>query len=462
MAFTVTGYTFSKKVNSTARPSGGTTFSVDLKGQSDILAPTILLSVVGIPSYNYYYIAEFSRYYFVTSVTWIDGLWEVSMKIDALASWKDNIGGQSLYVTRALTTSGGEIKDDLYPITNDYSTVREVKSELWNTSDIDNGIFVVGLAGQTNIYHAFTKTGFYEFLENLFSDDYVDSVLGSLVLSATAKASLNASQYITSCMWFPFSYSTSAGLDAIAIGFGAVDLTFSQNFIMDEDYIYNTNFSFDISAMRHPQSARGVYLNSEPYSIYKLFVPPFGIISLDSNSMANNSTLFCDIDVDMRTGKATLEVFTGDSDFMCRLDGQIGVSYQVTQIAQNRGLGIGQIVSTAVSAGVAIANPATTPLAISNVANTIGDYQNNRIPVTSTIGSDSGVNTLKGTPILYVSHRTIVDEDYINKGRPLCEVRTINTLSGFVMVSDANISIPCTEEEQQQIRSFMEGGFFYE
>ena len=56
----------------------------------------------------------------------------------------------------------------------------------------------------------------------------------------------------------------------------------------------------------------------------------------------------------------------------------------------------------------------------------------------------------------------LVDEDNENRGRPLCKVRTINTLSGYILVTDADIEIAAMEAEQQEIRSYMEGGFFYE
>ena len=55
----------------------------------------------------------------------------------------------------------------------------------------------------------------------------------------------------------------------------------------------------------------------------------------------------------------------------------------------------------------------------------------------------------------------IVNEDLQDRGRPLCQRKRINTLSGFVQVQDADIALPATQNEQNAIRAYMEGGFFY-
>ena len=56
----------------------------------------------------------------------------------------------------------------------------------------------------------------------------------------------------------------------------------------------------------------------------------------------------------------------------------------------------------------------------------------------------------------------IADEDLASRGRPLCKAKTISSLSGYIMCSDADPDIACTDYELAQIVSYMNGGFYYE
>ena len=56
----------------------------------------------------------------------------------------------------------------------------------------------------------------------------------------------------------------------------------------------------------------------------------------------------------------------------------------------------------------------------------------------------------------------IVDEDITHRGRPLCEVRTINTLSGFILCAEGDVEISCLDEERNMIKKYLTSGFFWE
>ena len=78
------------------------------------------------------------------------------------------------------------------------------------------------------------------------------------------------------------------------------------------------------------------------------------------------------------------------------------------------------------------------------------------------VGTNGGVNNLFGVITIQSEFKLLVNEDITRKGRPLCAIRTINTLSGFIQVDKADIDIATAEGEQEEIRSYMEGGFYYE
>ena len=62
----------------------------------------------------------------------------------------------------------------------------------------------------------------------------------------------------------------------------------------------------------------------------------------------------------------------------------------------------------------------------------------------------------------YAEAHYVVDDDNTHRGRPLCKQVTINTLSGYILVSDPDIAITGTAEENERIKSFMASGFYYE
>jgi hypothetical protein len=56
----------------------------------------------------------------------------------------------------------------------------------------------------------------------------------------------------------------------------------------------------------------------------------------------------------------------------------------------------------------------------------------------------------------------ITNWDNTHNGRPLMQTRTISTLSGFIMVQKGDVPIAGTSQEADEIRSLLEGGFYYE
>lgn len=68
------------------------TLSGDLKGETSVINPVIMIEHGNPTGYNYAYIPEFNRYYFISEITSVrTGLWRVSMVVDVLMSFKTQI-----------------------------------------------------------------------------------------------------------------------------------------------------------------------------------------------------------------------------------------------------------------------------------------------------------------------------------------------------------------------------------
>ena len=75
--------------------------SGQLKNTSSIVNPTILVEAVNPSAYNYMYIPEFNRYYFIDNCRSIrTNLWEIDCKCDVLETYSASIKANSGIVLR--------------------------------------------------------------------------------------------------------------------------------------------------------------------------------------------------------------------------------------------------------------------------------------------------------------------------------------------------------------------------
>lgn len=82
--------------------SEGLSFDVELKNGTSILNPVLLLaSPTPVSGYNYMYISEFNRYYFIDDIKSIrNGQWEISGHVDVLETYKNAILSNSAVIAR--------------------------------------------------------------------------------------------------------------------------------------------------------------------------------------------------------------------------------------------------------------------------------------------------------------------------------------------------------------------------
>ena len=67
-------------------------FSGTLREETSIISPVVLMELENPSSYNYAYIPEFGRYYFINDIVSVrKGLWRISMRVDVLESFKNYI-----------------------------------------------------------------------------------------------------------------------------------------------------------------------------------------------------------------------------------------------------------------------------------------------------------------------------------------------------------------------------------
>lgn len=68
------------------------TLNGTLRQESDVVNPDILMEFDNLPTFNYVYIQDFNRYYFVKNIrSFRNKLWVVSLHVDVLMSYRTDI-----------------------------------------------------------------------------------------------------------------------------------------------------------------------------------------------------------------------------------------------------------------------------------------------------------------------------------------------------------------------------------
>ena len=120
-------------------------FSGTLKDETSITTPVITMAIENPTGFNYAYIPEFGRYYFIRDMVSIrTGLWRISMQVDVLQSFKNEIRRCSVILSDTENTG-----KDKYLSGNVWKTkvkeLTDIKSFPSGLSE--NGYFILITAG---------------------------------------------------------------------------------------------------------------------------------------------------------------------------------------------------------------------------------------------------------------------------------------------------------------------------
>lgn len=466
MAITVKFYTISKAVNSTAQPSGEplAEYECRLLDATSVIRPAILLNVgpqANPTAYNYCEIPSFSRYYWVSDWTINRGQWVATLSIDPLASWKEEIGNTFQYVLRSSSESSPTIQDSMYPATSAStwrSAVPSQPSDNPFAHDLGGGEYVLGIVGKSGAmgavsYYIMTPAQFDAFGKKLYGDTSIYDVAESEI--SAFKTQFNPLQYIVYCQWFPFVI-TVKGAEQKYIDFGWWQLeTSCYKIPADPQITVTTNFTLP----NHPQLSRGSYLNKSPYSRYDLIYGTFGKLPLDASALPDTSerTIVANMIVDLITGLSILQVTSPGGGTMAYASGKISVDISLAQISVDYKGAAVQAIQT-VGAAVASGGASLLTGGLSGISNAL----DNLVPQIRTSGANGSLADYYIAPRIICQFITIAAEDNDRLGRPLCEMRKISTLSGYVQTVDTELPIPATSGEIEMIKSYMEGGMHYD
>lgn len=475
---TVTFYTFAKNENSTKRPTGGTSKNVRLKDSTSIINPVLEMDRFAYNhSWNYCYIPDFERYYFINDTVYNNAVCEVSCRVDVLASWKTQIGSSTQYVVRSASEFDGTVPDNLYPITSNVSSVQIQAASGYPS--FNNGTLVIGVISKDAIagavsYYAIKPANMAPIIEKM-----LNPITNPLILEQGPQIWFTQAFWnwitdpmgkIVSCNWFPYEYdsitSVSAQDELYLLDWG---IQFDSDVVKPlSDTVLNAGGSYSVvfNVSQHPlASTRGAYMNLAPFSKYELVWSPFGKIQLDPTLMAGVTSLNCSMRWDWATGQGRLQGYTSTTGSGTNYDvifqqGQVGVEIQLAQQTTN----LFEAAAGAIGGATDVAGFFTGNGSVLGAVSGIGNAVSSMIPSLKTEGTTGNFTAYSADAIPRLIQRfyTPASDDNTHRGRPLMAVRQLNTLSGYIVCANVELDLPATSQEMTSVKSMLEGGFFYE
>ena len=426
--------------------------------------------------FNYAYIPDFKRYYFVDDTAWDLGIWSLSLRVDVLASFRTDIRNSQQYVLRSASQSDGSIVDNMYPAKGSSTKARSeatgspVLNGITSVPTYFDGIlftgcFVLQVASNNSsgiTAYAMDNAAFKSLIGNLFN--YVPADMSD-VSSGISKQLFDPMQYILSCQWFP-NFPDKSGTAVTAINFGGYNISVSGDCRSFDPTAWDL-VTINITVPKHPDSASYPYMQLEPYSRYSLYFEPFGSMNLDSTKLYGVSTLQCRWYVEYQKGYVHLDVvnLSDASNVIYRGDSILGVSIPVTQLTSD-------LISTGSSilsgAGNVLGNLLTGNIAgaIGSAAGAIGNGVASMIPNAQTKGTPDSFLIYRGVkPIITAQFMNVVDRDNARLGSPLCASRTLSSLSGFTVCQESIVNYSAgypTRTEAEQVTDLLDSGVYLE
>lgn len=450
-------YNFIKTPNSTKRVAEDME-SVELnckfKQATSIVDPVLIVNSSDIYRYNYCYIEEFGRYYFVSNHTsYPNNIWEVSCSVDVMATYKTEILSTEAYVISC--ADSGYYDLDVQD-TRVIATNRSGKIETGNISEKiprgfetgNAGTYVLGVVGQNNFVNYYlcewyqlgrlaekllTDQNFIEEIKQWWQDPFDALVsLHWLPMKPTEWSGANTTIKVG---------SYDSGVEARA---GTSNTCFTEVFELSIPKLYND------------------FRNAEPYSRYDFRFPSCGTIPINTNDLYSAKSLRISYTVDYRSGDIAGHVspwgdntgrilFEFSGNCMCPLQ----LSTNNTNIVRNVLTTVSGVTSALV-AGYA----GSVPGVIFSLAALGGSIQGRSVNSNGYSGGVAGITDSNYARIVLHTKETTTSPTEIAEvtGLPCGKVVKLSNLRGYVKCANAFIKCSATNLEHELLQSMVNSG----
>lgn len=442
-------YHFSKRKNSTKRPTGqGTEVPCLLKSATTFQNPTFILQKPMNDMLQFNYAKWADHYYFVDSTTSINaGQTEISCTEDVLATYKNEIGNYTCFIERS-SNQTTLVNDTMYIPTNDWVlSTRNVRHKEKIMTSTYSQQYIIRVVSRTGISSYYING---DQLNNLLDYMYTESNFTDVITDAITKLMFDPFKYIVDLKWIPFAEIAfkNNNNEAIQLGFWDSGVMAKR---IDEDTVVNFSYSFAFDNPLYAITDFRYYSSS--FSNYFLKLPFIGVVALNPYKIDESVNALYQFDATSGLCNVFLQskkVVFASYQFQLSVPVQIG--YASTNIAQLTtsavslvGAGLQGNIAQGISSGIEAGRSITSP----------------EVSMLGTIGNIS--NILNNQILEFNSYAcTSINPDGASEGYADGTVRSISGLRGYIKCRNASIEISGFTGDQEAVNNYLNSGFYYE
>ena len=471
-------YRLSKRNKSTMVPSGSYTEKpIYLKDATTVIRPTIIMQTIDATSYNYVYLVNWNRYYFIADWMYIKGRWEISLVLDSLASHKTEILTTPCNILYA-SGSTKPIVDTRIPVESIVSRDEEPQA-IGGMTIVDNGMVILGITGKGS-FGAYLMQN-----SNLVAEliDGMDAWIGSSItdqfqLTKQLLYGGSASECLRSALRIPILFggnqvSTKSAEPLYLGNYPCKDGNGNAitGYEIDKPII---NYIGDITI---PWTyASGDWRRTSNYTNIILYLPFIGNIQIPATEAQNDTKLNVNYSVNVTSGDLSVQVKGSDTDIIfanCNANIAMPTAYGSTGINTSKMTsaivaGVGAVVA---GAAVIASGGAATP-AVLGIGGGLAAAAGGTISALGGSGSGSGglgggaAQGLDRVAHIFLTSKVLTANpsafDPI-MGKPYYGVSTPGNFTGYVQTDGFQFkSESASSEEKDMINSLMDSGVYIE
>lgn len=489
MAWNCTLYTgFSKKLNSTAQPSGGTVYPCLIKNDTDFRNPVLQVQADDLSGVNY---MQFNgEFFYVTSlISHRTGIWEIAGLRDPMATYKAAIGATSAFM---LYGFGDDVSDSDRRVPDERLAVKRKPSLTASQVALQGGqvvfspttgTFVLSAVGDTGGVGSYAiSSGSMAALLNTIGQDASDKLAQTFnVFTAPADETAalcdirnglwdalsneiafgNAVQAIRDCHWLPFMATSGTGAEIMLGDFhtGVTGLRLGQSDIVKSD-TFVVSIPWPVSDWKR--------MNCQ----VALFLPMCGIIPLPVDKINGAENVNIRIAVDMLGGNVSYLVSAGGLNLNVS-----GANSAVPYAIGSSNVSLQNFIGGALQAvggGIQAAGGAWSAFAslgilgaenvaggISSMASGVMTAITPQIQCSGSVGGCSAAG-LMADAVCMVQYFEPIDEEATQAayGHPVFSMSTPH--GGYNMFRAFSVNCGGTPDEISRINAFFNSGAYYE
>ena len=498
------------RLDKTAYLSDFTWMTGSLREESSIVAPVITVEYAGFPNWNYAYIPNFGRYYFIADIVSVrTNLWRISFRVDPMMSFKEFIKGTPALIARNEFEYDIRVRDDMVPTlyakrVDEFSaSTQRANLQFVPQNSLNRHIAVTTIVpirgNQNNVDSPSPDPGYLpsvkgaNFVGSSACITYAmnDAEFFSLSKSVLEKESRGT--FIISAIAYPYNLPLVPGESPQVVYLGddaVIDIRANPPSVLTANTCASPYLTYGVLG-DFTLDLTNSFLDYEPFTTVEVYVPYAGWVKIPlevTSDLSSRHTIVCYYAIDHINGTATAYLYDKTAHRpLWSGSAQLGVMLAINstnayenKMAENANMinlalnTVGSIFGMAMGlAGASsskngeggIAKYFNSGLSLGGGIASYFTTQNNIIDRAQASAS-SGVSALSAVEKIKVRvTRTRVPQydtdDFRHQyGMPLNEVRTIGALSGFTVVGQVHLEIPSAyPAEVAQIEATLKGGF---